>query len=77
MVDVLWKRGESNAAIQLEMLWNKLAMQHHFALLCGYAMGSFYKQSTYFEDICRQHTKVFTHDTNVVSFDPTRKRQTA
>ena len=43
MVDVLWKAGQDVAAIRLEMLWNKLAAMHDFALLCGYAMGNFYK----------------------------------
>ncbi len=43
MVDVLWKAGQEVAAIRLEMLWNKLVASHDFRLLCGYAMGSFYK----------------------------------
>jgi hypothetical protein len=45
MVDVLWKRGETNAAIRLEALWNQLAQTHEFALLCGYSMGHFYKSA--------------------------------
>ncbi len=56
MVDVLWKEGRSQAAISLEILWNKLALRHGFALLCGYAMGNFYKQTQLFEDVCAQHT---------------------
>ena len=43
MVDVLWHCGERDAAIRLEMLWNKLASTQEFSLLCGYAMGNFYK----------------------------------
>ncbi len=31
------------------------ANTHDFALLCGDAMGSFYKSAT-LEDVCRQHT---------------------
>jgi hypothetical protein len=58
MVDVLWKEGKPEAAIRLEMLWNKLAQQHGFALLCGYAMGNFYKETKGFEAICREHTHV-------------------
>jgi hypothetical protein len=58
MVDVLWKDGKAEAAIRLEMLWNKLANQHGFALLCGYAMGNFFKQTALFEEVCRQHTHV-------------------
>jgi KaiC/GvpD/RAD55 family RecA-like ATPase len=58
MVDVLWKEGKEDAAIRLEMLWNHLAQKYGFALLCGYAMGHFYKQTTRFEEVCRQHAHV-------------------
>jgi hypothetical protein len=71
MVDVLWKRGESQAAINLEILWNKLAMHYNFSLLCGYAMGSFYKQTHKLEEIAALHSH--TIETNVVPF-PQRKR---
>jgi hypothetical protein len=47
----------SSAAIRLEMLWNRLANTHDFSLLCGYAMGNFYKDAT-IEDVCRHHTHV-------------------
>jgi MEDS: MEthanogen/methylotroph, DcmR Sensory domain len=57
MVDVLWRAGQQHAAIQLEMLWNQLAHRHTFSLLCGYAMGHFYKDAN-FEDICSQHSHV-------------------
>lgn len=39
------------------MLWNQLALTHDFSLLCGYAMGNFYKDAAV-EDICRQHSHV-------------------
>jgi len=58
MVDVLWKEGKPEAAIRLEMLWNKLAQHYGFALLCGYSMGNFYKETKGFEAICREHTHV-------------------
>jgi hypothetical protein len=57
MVDVLWKAGQDVAAIRLEMMWNKLAMTHDFSLLCGYAMGNFYKDAG-LSAIHRQHTHV-------------------
>ncbi len=59
MVDVLWKQGQSVAAISLEILWNKLAATQDFSLLCGYAMGNFYKGSQQ-QEICAQHTLVIT-----------------
>jgi hypothetical protein len=57
MVDVLWKAGRTVAAVRLETLWNQLAQGHAFALLCGYSMGNFYKDTAY-RDICGQHTHV-------------------
>jgi len=61
MVDVLWKDGMEAAAIRLEMLWNQLAGSRRFSLMCGYSMGSFYKNAG-FDDICSQHTHVVSPD---------------
>jgi hypothetical protein len=61
MVDILWKEGKQEAAVRLEMLWNQLGMTEGFSLLCGYAMGSFYKDVRY-EDVCSQHTHVVSED---------------
>jgi hypothetical protein len=57
MVDVLWKAGHVAAATRLEMLWNGLARAQSFSLLCGYAMGNFYKDGAV-EDICSHHSHV-------------------
>ena len=57
MVDVLWQNDERDAAIRLEMLWNQLAHVKSYSLLCGYAMGNFYKDAG-FDEVCRQHTHV-------------------
>jgi len=54
MVDLLWKDGEPEAAIRLEVLRNQLANSHALSLLCGYAMGHFYKDAN-LDDICREH----------------------
>jgi hypothetical protein len=62
MVDVLWQDGMTAAAIRLEMYWNQLAMTHDFSLLCGYAMGSFYKDAG-MRDICAQHSHVVAAET--------------
>jgi len=61
MVDLLWKKGRDVAALQLEMLWNRLARSHQFSLLCGYAMGNFYKDA-HVLDVCRQHTHLMSAD---------------
>jgi len=60
MVDVLWRQGKCEEAIELEILWNDLARSHAFSLLCGYAMGSFYKETDRRADVCALHTHV--HD---------------
>lgn len=57
MVDVLWKAGQTLAATRLEVLWNQLAQTHDFSLLCGYAMGNFYKDAA-IEEICAHHSHV-------------------
>jgi hypothetical protein len=41
MVDVLWQRGQDQAAVALEELWNELAKTRSFALLCGYHLDVF------------------------------------
>jgi hypothetical protein len=61
MVDVLWQIGKRDAAIRLEMLWNQLAQTSAFSLLCGYAMGNFYKDAG-LDDICSHHTHVIADD---------------
>jgi len=69
MVDVLWRQGNTEAAIKLEILWNKLVIKHHFALLCGYAMGHFYKKAWQLDRICEHHTHAALPD-NVLPFNP-------
>ena len=57
MVDLLWRDGEPDAAIRLEELWNDLANQYAFSLLCAYPMANFYKESdgARFESVCNNH----------------------
>ena len=77
MVDVLWKQEKLEAAIKVEILWNELATTHAFSLLCGYAMGTFYKQTQQFEAICAQHTHVFKPEQKVVQFKRHKIARTA
>jgi hypothetical protein len=69
MVDVLWKEGHEAAAVRLEMFWNQLANTRKFSLLCGYSMGSFYKDAS-FERICREHTHVVSADGVAAAINP-------
>jgi hypothetical protein len=41
MVSLLWMRGQHDAALELEELWNELIGYHPIALLCGYAAQGF------------------------------------
>lgn len=56
MVDVLWRAGHREAAIQLEVMWNELAMTRTFALLCGYHLAHVSPKGML--NVCNQHTHV-------------------
>jgi DcmR-like sensory protein len=58
MVDILWRQGKPQAAIELEALWSRAAARRELALLCAYSMGNFYRADSVpsFGDICRLHT---------------------
>lgn len=40
MVALLWDAGETGAAVELEAMWNELARQYSFSLLCAYPASS-------------------------------------
>jgi hypothetical protein len=60
MVDLLWQEGNADGAIKVEILWNQLATTYDFALLCGYAVGHFYKETRdpRYQDVIQQHSHV-------------------
>jgi DcmR-like sensory protein len=62
MVDVLCSKGQIDAAIQLEELWNQLARKHPFTLACAYRMSRFSnaRHAAPFVRICSQHSHVFS-----------------
>src|SRR3954463_4382114 len=58
MVDLLWRRGEREAAIRLEEFWNDLAGLQTFSLLCAYYLDNL-DQAAYsgpLDCICRVHS---------------------
>lgn len=67
MVDVLWQRGERDAAIRLEEFWNDLAKLQTFSLLCTYYMDNL-DAAAYtgpLECVCKVHTHLIpTRDYN-------------
>jgi hypothetical protein len=58
MVDVLWQRGERDAAMRLEEFWNDLAKLQTFSLLCAYYIDNLDPRaySGPLECICKVHT---------------------
>jgi len=60
MVDVLARRGEDEAAVSVEELWNSLAWSRNFSLLCAYELDVFdhETQATRLPEICRTHSHV-------------------
>ena len=59
MVNLLWRDGKAQQAIELEQLWNELASKYSFALLCAYATDSLDPADlTGIERICAVHSAV-------------------
>jgi hypothetical protein len=65
MVDLLWKDGNSRAAIRLEELWNDLGRIQSFSLLCAYVMANFYREGDMakFMSVCGNHSHVIPTET--------------
>ena len=65
MVDVLWQRGEREAALRLEQYWNELGQLQTFSLFCAYHMDPL-DSAAYggpLESVCKAHTHFIpSHD---------------
>jgi hypothetical protein len=61
MVAVLWGRGEKQAALALEQLWNETLQENRFFLHCAYPRTQFLfdKDPSGLMSICEQHTHTF------------------
>jgi hypothetical protein len=65
MVDLLTRRGEPRAAVELERLWNRLRQARPISLLCAYRLDVFdgATQTGPLLDLCRSHSHVLpAHD---------------
>jgi anti-sigma regulatory factor (Ser/Thr protein kinase) len=60
MVSLLWEAGDVLAAIDLEALWNELAVELPFALYCAYRSDSVVgdEHADALHDVCRLHSSV-------------------
>ena len=59
-MDVLWREGNTAAALRVEQYWNDLSQSQAFSLLCGYAMDNFREaaDASGLELVCHSHTEV-------------------
>ena len=57
---LLWARGNAEAAIRVEHLWDEIAKTYYVDILCGYPLGSFHSEqdSHIFQQICAAHSAV-------------------
>jgi anti-sigma regulatory factor (Ser/Thr protein kinase) len=62
MVALLWEAGDVLAAVEVERLWNELAEEFEFMLLCAYRSDSVAgaEHSSSLREVCHLHTSV-TH----------------
>jgi MEDS: MEthanogen/methylotroph, DcmR Sensory domain len=60
MVALLWDFGQINAAIEVEAMWNELAGQYSFSLLCSYPADSVRgdQHQDALAEVCRVHASV-------------------
>jgi MEDS: MEthanogen/methylotroph, DcmR Sensory domain len=60
MVSLLWDAGQATAAIEVEAMWNELASQYSFSLLCSYPAQpvSCCHHFDALTEVCRAHTAV-------------------
>ena len=72
MVALLWDDGDVASALALEDLWNELAHDHEFTLLCAYPLSAFEEPASAaaFQRICEQHTKVIPSEGYSLLDDP-------
>ncbi|OLC55716.1 MAG: hypothetical protein AUH85_08575 [Chloroflexi bacterium 13_1_40CM_4_68_4] len=71
MVALLWAEGQGEAAIRLEGLWNELAKNQPFSLLCGYPIGGFKnpKDAGPFTGITASHSTVIPAESYSTNLD--------
>jgi PAS domain S-box-containing protein len=64
LVALLWAEGKMQEAIRVEKLWNKLAEEHRFFLLCAYPVTGFSDEKDIqpFLEMCRQHSDVVPNE---------------
>jgi len=80
MVALLWARGETEAAFRLEQMWNRLAHDYSFDLLCGYPMSFFGREADgdLVAKLCVAHSHVIPAESySSLGDDEGRRREVA
>ena len=77
MVALLWADGDVTSTIALEDLWNDMAAEHRFGLLCAYPLQGFDDATrAAFKRICRQHSAVIPAVSHTPADDAAEQRRT-
>lgn len=60
IVALLWGQGQTDAAIELEELWNKKSQEQNFSLLCAYPIRGFgdFAEDPPFLHVCSAHSRI-------------------
>ena len=60
MVALLWDDGNAAASIELEGMWNRLALRREFSLLCGYPTRALegHPDLVHVDGVCRVHSRL-------------------
>jgi signal transduction histidine kinase/CheY-like chemotaxis protein len=79
MVGLLCEQGRCEAALRLEQLWNGLAEELDFALMCGYPWHLFAdaEQAAMFDHVCRLHDGVRAQYREPLDDEPDMERRLA
>jgi signal transduction histidine kinase len=76
MVALLWARGEREAALAIEDLWNTLGTQHSLSLICGYPMSAFQSDGgPALADVSARHNQVIPTEHFMTIADPEEQRR--
>jgi len=65
---LLWERGDLEAALRVEELWDGVAQANGIQIFCGYSLARFHGQdgSRAFERICDLHSDVLPVDASLI-----------
>ena len=80
MVAILWARGQRDAALHLEKLWNELQQRLDFALFCAYPINGFSAaiDADYLQRVCAEHSDVVPAESfSELGSDDDRRRSIA